>query len=79
MKRIILMKEIQRNRMSFIFKLVFVILLVFGLIQIIIKYNEKEHKKYRYIGNSILETPNLMPENCSVKQMEYYENLVSNE
>ena len=70
------MKE--NNILYFWMKLIFIVALILGLVCIIIKYNKNERKKYTYIGNSILETPNLMPENCSVGQMEYYEHLVSN-
>ena len=41
------------------------------------KKSDNERKLYTYIGNSIIETPNLMPEDCTVGQMEYYEHLVS--
>ena len=69
------MKE--NNNFVFWTKLIFIVMLTLGLTIIIIKYNEKRHEKYTYIGTSILETPNTMPENCSVGQMEYYEHLVS--
>lgn len=61
----------------FALKITFIVTLTLGLLMIIIQYNKKEHKTVRYIGNSILETPNIMPENCSVERMEYYEHLVS--
>ena len=57
-------------------KILFVIGLI--LVCIIIAHNHgKPKNKWIYVGNSILETPNLMPENCTVGQMEYYEHLVS--
>ena len=36
---------------------------------------DERRVKYRYIGNSIFETPNMMPENCTVGEMEFYESL----
>jgi heme/copper-type cytochrome/quinol oxidase subunit 2 len=51
------MKE--NNNFVFWTKLIFIVILVVGLTMIIIKYNKKEHKAVRYIGNSIIETPSV--------------------
>jgi len=37
---------------------------------------DERRVKYRYIGTSIMETPNMMPQDCSVGEMEYKEHLV---
>lgn len=65
----------ENNNLVFAVKIIFVVALTLFLLRVIIKYNKTERKNVPYIGNSIMKTPNLMPENCSVGQMEYYEHL----
>jgi len=36
---------------------------------------DERRVKYKYIGTSIMETPNYLPENCTVQEMEFYESL----
>jgi hypothetical protein len=69
------MQTKENNNLVFAVKIIFVVALTLFLLRVIIKYNKTERKNVPYIGNSIMKTPNLMPENCSVGQMEYYEHL----
>ena len=72
------MKKELTNVLFFSMKLVTFALIICSTI-IFINWCRKQDErrvKYRYIGNSIFETPNTMPKDCTVGEMEYKEHLV---